>query len=333
MSTLTALAIAGPLWLGYVSHALLVIITESSLGDPEVRWPDESVMDWWWKPLYCVGMLSFWLTGGAAFLGWLVLVSPWAFGIVAGVFVWYAYPIGMLCVMDAQNSMAVVYLPLIVRLLRRPGTVLLVGLATLPLGVGVAGLLFLAFRHSTIWVVALAFVVPVTVLLYAHSWGRLAWMVLNAKRRRLAPRMSRRRPRRSTPRSTTPGRCRRARSCRSWTSRWTSRRPTPARTTNGPPIHGPIACQRPRRQTARRHRSRTRITTPTTASARSAKARAEGRTPDVKRLTPPRTLRSLSAGLLGVPRRSSHARLGLGIGILTLVTFTLVRIAILMLPG
>jgi hypothetical protein len=182
--TLAALGIAGPLWLCYASHCFLVLITESSIGEAEVRWPDETVTDWWWKALYCFGMLAFWATACLTLFSPLLLVSPWLFGVAAGVLVWFAFPIGMLCVMDADSALAIVHLPLIIRLVRHAGAVLLVGITTLPLGVMTVGLLTGAVLHNLAWAIGAAFVLPVTLLLYGRSWGRLAWLVLNVKRRR-----------------------------------------------------------------------------------------------------------------------------------------------------
>src|SRR5690349_9789268 len=46
VSALAGLAIIGPLWLTYASHCFLVVLTESTVGDDEVRWPDEWLGDW-----------------------------------------------------------------------------------------------------------------------------------------------------------------------------------------------------------------------------------------------------------------------------------------------
>src|SRR5205085_1467681 len=140
VSVLAALAIIAPLWLCYASHCFLVVIAESSIGDPEVRWPDETVADWWWKPVYCLFLLSAWASAGGLILSPLLLVSPWLFAAGGVLYLWYAFPVGLLCVMDARNSLALLHLPLIMRLVRYSGSVLLVGLLTLPLGLAVGGL-------------------------------------------------------------------------------------------------------------------------------------------------------------------------------------------------
>src|SRR5205807_2337274 len=105
MSAMAGLAIIGPLWLGLGSHCFLVVLTESTIGDREVRWPDDSIIDWWWKALYCVGLLSLWAAAGSVLLVPLVLWNPWVGGAVAALFLWFAYPIGLMCVMDARSAL------------------------------------------------------------------------------------------------------------------------------------------------------------------------------------------------------------------------------------
>jgi hypothetical protein len=335
MSTLTGIAIAGPLFLAYASHALLVVVTESTVGDPEVRWPEETVADWWWQPIYCVGMLTFWLTGGLVIVGPLALVSPWAFGIVGALFIWYAYPLGMLCVMDAQNSLAVVHLPLILRILRHPMALLVVGVATMPLGAAVVGLLSLTILHSTIWVIPLAFVMPIAVLLYARSWGRLAWMVLNVKRQ--TPRADDEKP---------PPEAAHASVLDPWALPAREEPPEMEVEVEEPPPEpdgDDEWAANPRAYNVPVHNAAGAEPAPFSHEQYYAgyrkreearKARAEGRTPGEKKRRRRATLRNAFGpdfwAFLGDHRT---LRVGVGIGLLTLVLLTLVRVAILMLPG
>ncbi len=186
MSAVAGLAIFGALWLTYAAHCFLTILTESSIGDREVRWPDESIADWWWKPLYCVGLLVFWLTAGGAFLWPMAFAGPVWFAVGAGLFLWLAYPVGLLCVLDARNSLAVIHVPLFARLPRYLPAVLFTGLVTLPLGAAAGGLLTGVVLHSVFWAIPAALVLPWALFLYARFWGRLAWLVLNRKVRRSA---------------------------------------------------------------------------------------------------------------------------------------------------
>jgi hypothetical protein len=183
VAALAGLGITGLIWVTYVSHCFLTVLTESSIGDAEVRWSDESILDWWWKPLYCLVMLTFWLSVTGVFMGALVLVSPWAFAVAVGVTIWYAFPVGLLCVMDARSSVAVVHIPLLVRLASHLPTVLLVGLITLLPASVAAGLFAGVLLHSIFWALPAALVLPPVLFFYSRCWGRLAWMLLNIKAR------------------------------------------------------------------------------------------------------------------------------------------------------
>jgi hypothetical protein len=184
MSAIAGVAIVAPFWLMYAAHCFLVVLVDSSTGSADVRWPDEGISDWWWKPLFCGGMLIFWLSVSSVFLGPLALINPWLYAAAACVFLWFAYPVGLMCVMEARSSLAVIHMPLMVRLLGFLPSVLLVGFVSLPLGLAVATLIAVVFVYGAFWAVAAAVVLPPALLLYARCWGRLAWMVLNVKRRR-----------------------------------------------------------------------------------------------------------------------------------------------------
>ena len=151
------------------------------MGDREVRWPDESIVDWWWKPLYCLGLLACWASFGANFLVPLFLINQWLGAVLAAFYLWLVYPIGFLCIMDARNALAVFYVPLIARLGRYLPYTLFVAVVTLPLGVVAGGLLALAILRGVVWAVPAALVVPPVLFLYARFWGRLAWLVLNVR--------------------------------------------------------------------------------------------------------------------------------------------------------
>jgi hypothetical protein len=187
VTAIVGLGLCGMLWLLYVSHCFLTVLTESSIGDAEVRWPDETILDWWWEPVYCLGLLTFWLTIAGVLMSFFIMVGPWAYAGAVGLFLWYAYPIGLVCVMDARSPVAVVHLPLFVRLFGHIPTVLLVGLMTLLPATLVFGSLAGLLLQSIFWAVPAALLLPPALFFYARCWGRLAWMVLNIKPRTQKP--------------------------------------------------------------------------------------------------------------------------------------------------
>jgi hypothetical protein len=183
---LAGLAISGLTWITYVSHCFLVVVTESSVGDYEVRWPDESIGEMLWKPIYCLGLLVFWLTISMVFILPLFLLEPWVGGIVGGLFLWFIYPLSLLCVMDARSSVAILYMPLVLRLPRQLFAIVFVGFVTLPLMAGAAGVCWLAATRAIYWGFIAVLLVPLAVFFFSRCWGRFAWLVLNVKQRKRA---------------------------------------------------------------------------------------------------------------------------------------------------
>jgi hypothetical protein len=184
MCSIVGLIISGWIWLCFCSHAFLVVLTESSVGSYEVSWPDESFSDWMWKPFYCVGLLLFWMTAGSLIFVPLALVNIWLGVVVAALFVWFAYPIGLLCVMDARSSLAVFYMPLMLRLPSQWQALLFVNVITLVPMAGAIALAVLTVQYAIYWAIPAAVVFPLALLFYTRCWGRLAWLVLNVKRRK-----------------------------------------------------------------------------------------------------------------------------------------------------
>jgi hypothetical protein len=183
VATLVAVGILGLLWLLYVSHCFLTVLTESSVGDAEIRWSDETFLDWWWEPVYCLGLLAFWLPIAGVLMAFFILLNPWVYAVAVGFFLWYAYPVGLICAMDARSKVAIVHLPLFLRLFGHIPTVLLVGLITLLPATLVFGSLAGLLLNSMWWGVPAALLLPPALFFYARCWGRLAWLVLNFKPR------------------------------------------------------------------------------------------------------------------------------------------------------
>jgi hypothetical protein len=184
---IVGLGIFGLIWLLYVSHCFLTVLTESSVGDAEVRWPDETILDWWLEPVYCLGFLIFCATIASVLMAFFMLVNPWVYAVAVGIFLWYVYPVGLVCVMDARSQAADARLPLALRLVGHLPTMLLVGLATLLPAILVFGSLAGLLLQSIGWALPAALLLPPALFFYARCWGRFAWLVLNIKPRTKKP--------------------------------------------------------------------------------------------------------------------------------------------------
>jgi hypothetical protein len=194
--SLAGFAIVNVLFLSYLCHCFLHVLGDSSGGVDEIRWPSEVIFDWWWKPLYCLGMLGFWSTTAGVIVAPFFLNYPAAFGIVFPILLWLIYPIGMLCPMAANNVFMLVNPSFLVQLARQPRGLILVGVLTLPLPIATVAMIDAMLRHNFAWALGAAVVLPAAVLFYARAWGRLAWLVLNAKQkgRKITERVSARSP-------------------------------------------------------------------------------------------------------------------------------------------
>src|SRR5438128_2593341 len=45
----------------FAAHCFLVVVENTAAGNDRVRWPDEPIYDWLWKPPYLVWLVAFWL--------------------------------------------------------------------------------------------------------------------------------------------------------------------------------------------------------------------------------------------------------------------------------
>ena len=167
------------LYLTCASHYFLTIIIDSSAGNDEVQFPSETIVEWWWKPIFCLWVLGIWLVPATVILAPLGALSPEAFAVVLVLLLWFLYPLSLLSALYTQNWFFFLHPIIIWRMLRHYGAFAYVHLLTLLSASVAAGLLIAAFKHSFLWALPAAFVVPTAILFYARHWGRFAWLSLN----------------------------------------------------------------------------------------------------------------------------------------------------------
>jgi hypothetical protein len=180
---LAAFGIITPIFLCHLSHAFLLVLTETSAGTDEVRWPLEGVTDWWWKPLLCVGIFVFWFITGLPLVAPFFLAHERLFYIVYPIFLWLVYPLSLLSTLAAGNVFMLIYPPLLGWLAAAPRGLVIAWCITLPLPLATAGIMLQMLRDPG-WVVVAALLLPAAVMFYARVWGRLAWLILNPRRQR-----------------------------------------------------------------------------------------------------------------------------------------------------
>lgn len=172
-------AIWSALYLIFASHYFITTVTESAAGIDEVPFPSESFLEWWWKPLLCVWVLSAWVIPMAILLSPIAAASPLAFAIVFVSAILFLYPLSMISVLYAQNWFMFMHPIILWRLVSHFGSFAYVHLVTLITCAVACGFLALAIRNSILYLIPACFVIPTAILLYARHWGRFAWLALN----------------------------------------------------------------------------------------------------------------------------------------------------------
>jgi hypothetical protein len=185
MMFVSALGMAGimtALLAMYASHCFLHVLCDSSGGIDEIRWGHELFIEWWWKPLYCIGMLIFWGLTTAVVVGPLFAASPDGFLIAYPIALWAIVPLGLISPLAGNGALTILHVPLLGRLLRHPAAALQVSLVTLPLPALTALFVWLTVvQGRLLFAVPAAVTLPAAVLFYARAWGRLTWFLLNEK--------------------------------------------------------------------------------------------------------------------------------------------------------
>lgn len=189
MASLVGLTIWSMLLVTFAAHYFLTTLTESAAGHDEIRFPREGFLDWWWKPLLCLWVLSAWVVPVTIFLAPLMSTSPLGFALAWFAILWIVFPLSLLSILYAGNGFFFLHPIVVWRALRHWKGYLYVNFLTLLSGWLAVGFLVAAFRHHYLWSAFAIFVVPTAILFYARNWGRFAWLALNfAPRKRKTPR-------------------------------------------------------------------------------------------------------------------------------------------------
>ena len=183
-----ACTICSMFFLIFASHYFLVTVIDSSAGHDEVHYPRDSIIEWWWKPLFCLWILGFWVVALSILLTPLLAVSPKSYGICLGLLIGFFYPLGVLSALFTSNWLFFLHPIIIGRMLKHYSAFAYVQLITLLVTSACIGLLWATFTRGFLWALPAAFVVPGAILFYARQWGRFAWLSLN-----FAPRVKKRR--------------------------------------------------------------------------------------------------------------------------------------------
>jgi hypothetical protein len=174
----------GLIVVAYAAHSFLVVLEGTAAGQDEVRWPDEPMVDWLWKPVYLFWLLAFWMVPvwllvDGLFTQGVGIPAMGFYPILLGV-LWLLFPIGLFSSMSAGNRLVVFRPAILGGLARHPLATLVVFGVTGVLVVGWGVLSYYALLSASWALLPLAAAAGAAVLLvYGRLLGRLAWLITN----------------------------------------------------------------------------------------------------------------------------------------------------------
>ncbi len=178
---LAALGIIGFFFVCYFAHCFLLVVIDSAAGVDEIRWPDESIVDWLGRPIYLL-----WVLLPILFVPCVVLAttgSALAFLLTLILLLWLVSPVMFLSSLAAKSWMALFYGPFLKRWARYffAYAVFLLWSGVLTF-LGTAILVWSVFDARGIALGAIF--LPLLCLLYFRVFGRYGWYVTTRRMRR-----------------------------------------------------------------------------------------------------------------------------------------------------
>ena len=185
--SLASCAICTLFFVTFAAHYFLTTIIESGSGNDEVHYPSEGIIEWWWKPIFCLWILGFFVISGSILLTPIFLWQPQIYLVALALWVWLLFPLGLLSALFTSNWCFFLHPILVGRMLKHNGAFAYVHVITLISVSLCGGLVFAALTQSFLWALPAAFMVPTAILFYARHWGRFAWLSINYAPRKSKP--------------------------------------------------------------------------------------------------------------------------------------------------
>ena len=80
----------------FAAHYFLATIIDSTAGCDEVTFDSDTVLDRWWKPIFCFWVLAFWVVPIAVLLAPLMIRLPEVAAILLVAILWFLFPLGII---------------------------------------------------------------------------------------------------------------------------------------------------------------------------------------------------------------------------------------------
>lgn len=174
----------------FAGRCFLVVFEGTATGNDEVRWPDETHLDWFFRGATLAWLLLVWLAPLGAFLKVaspdIYKDDPLRAALLAGVVLWLFFPLGVLSALSSTSHWVFFRWRVLMGLGKIGPTTLGFYLASLP----VIALPLLAWYFALVaspWLIVLAGLLGAAALfVYARLLGRVAWALvgLNPRRRK-----------------------------------------------------------------------------------------------------------------------------------------------------
>lgn len=200
LAATVATLFVGMFTMSYAAHSFLVVLEGTANGDDDLRWPDEPMFDWLWKPWYLLWMVAFWavpvwLLVDGVLVRLLGMPAVGFYPALVGV-IWLLFPISLFSALSAGHFAIVWRLTVVRRMAKNGAALLVVYLVTGAMVVGGMALAYFALLSvSWLLVVPAAFVGATVLLWYARLQGRLAWLVSHGTFEKEARQRKKKKPR------------------------------------------------------------------------------------------------------------------------------------------
>ncbi len=165
----------------FVGHYVLTTLTETSAGSDVVEYPGGTWLDWWWKPILCLWVFSVWCVPISLLCLPLASAGFWPYFVTFAILFSAIYPLSLSSILFRQSWLSLLDATVVWRTLRHLVKFLYVLVVTLSLIALCVALLFVSATQSWAWLALFTVLTPLTMLLWARHWGRLAWLTLNHK--------------------------------------------------------------------------------------------------------------------------------------------------------
>src|SRR6516164_3140683 len=107
--------VVGGYFAAYAAHSLLVVIEQTAAGFDAVVWPEDRILEYFWKPVYLAGLYILWLVPVALVAPLLTIVPDaartWLLaGAVFAIF-WLVFPVSLLSSLSGESRFMIVRRP------------------------------------------------------------------------------------------------------------------------------------------------------------------------------------------------------------------------------